>query len=482
VEVSDLTPVAFVVADQNFPPSLPVEEEECMKIIRIEDASPQELALACLEVTRGFIVPAGSVVVLSSASYRYLAWVGTATYANDFVAARQKLLAAFRGGIEVVHGVPVLRGGVLDTAGAFALRDNFNWLTHLQQGRDISDTRAHFNTTLACVTTGGLSLTPPVAAGSSSTPAAGPASPLAAVAYHQMLPSSFDKKDQVVFKFEHISGGYQIAAVTHDGAVTLLDFLKNELNDKYMCELGEIVLSEGKEYNELYDSASEQDEGPRMIYIGGSHAARQAAAVELGTDCVSLAKPGFCVTEATINHTVNQLTDELSKSTKRIVVVFHLFDNNVFFVSKGDGSRTLPVRGQDGTYHVPGKLEFADHHVIKNLVTTATPLLRAAGDCEKIILSPLPRYLKKCCDSADHLTNTRDKRKYCRTMGEAISDMKESIRDLVFGKKIRSFKVLSSLLLLADDEDPNTYNNLKFFQEDPVLWLSKATLSWWRPL
>jgi hypothetical protein len=106
--------------------------------------------------------------------------------------------------------------------------------------------------------------------------------------------------------------------------------------------------------------------------------------------------------------------------------------------------------------------------VIKNLVTTATPLLRAAGDCEKIILSPLPRYLKSCWDAAEHLSNKREKRKYCKIMGEAIGEMKDSIRHIVFGKKIKSFKVLSPLLLLADDEEPDTYDNLRYFQEDPV--------------
>jgi hypothetical protein len=106
--------------------------------------------------------------------------------------------------------------------------------------------------------------------------------------------------------------------------------------------------------------------------------------------------------------------------------------------------------------------------VIKNLVTTATPLFRAAGECEKVILSPLPRYLKSCCGAAEHLTNKREKRKYCKAMGEAIGEMKDSIRDIVFGKKIKSFKVLLPLLLLADDEDPDTYDNLRHFLEDPV--------------
>jgi hypothetical protein len=54
---------------------------ECMKIIRIEDAALQELATALLEATRGFIVPVGTMVVLSSASH--LAWVGATAYARE---------------------------------------------------------------------------------------------------------------------------------------------------------------------------------------------------------------------------------------------------------------------------------------------------------------------------------------------------------------------------------------------------------------
>jgi hypothetical protein len=39
-----------------------------------------------------------------------------------------------------------------------------------------------------------------------------------------------------------------------------------------------------------------------------------------------------------------------------------------------------------------GKLEVADHMTVKMLVNTSAPLLRAGGDSEKIVLSPLPRY------------------------------------------------------------------------------------------
>jgi hypothetical protein len=85
---------AFVLADHCFPAALPAEGEgDCIKVLCIENASLIELADAFLEATRGFVMPVGLVLVLTSVSK--LAEVGTAKYAADFVAARSRLLAAF---------------------------------------------------------------------------------------------------------------------------------------------------------------------------------------------------------------------------------------------------------------------------------------------------------------------------------------------------------------------------------------------------
>jgi hypothetical protein len=60
IVVSDLSPAAIVLTDQNFPAAVPVDGEgECLKVFRVEDASPQELVIAFLEAARGFVVPAG---------------------------------------------------------------------------------------------------------------------------------------------------------------------------------------------------------------------------------------------------------------------------------------------------------------------------------------------------------------------------------------------------------------------------------------
>jgi hypothetical protein len=93
----DLSPVCFVLSDQNFPPVIPAEGDgECVKILRIEDGTLDELVTSFMDLTSGFAIPAGSVVVLASASH--LALVGTAAYAADFVKAKGKLVGAMGGG------------------------------------------------------------------------------------------------------------------------------------------------------------------------------------------------------------------------------------------------------------------------------------------------------------------------------------------------------------------------------------------------
>jgi hypothetical protein len=163
------------------------------------------------------------------------------------------------------------------------------------------------------------------------------------------------------------------------------------------------------------------------------------------------------------------LQDALFESSSKTVVIYQLLDNNVFFEAREDGSCALPSKdAEDNTYHIKGRLEYADHTAIKSLVNIVTPLLRAGGDCEKIILSPLPRYMmKRCCKDKNHLVNKREE-SYAKDMGEALADMRDSMKDLIFGKKIRNFKVLSTTMLFLDDEDKAPEKLREFWKDDPV--------------
>jgi hypothetical protein len=122
-----------------------------------------------------------------------------------------------------------------------------------------------------------------------------------------------------------------------------------------------------------------------------------AAADRMGIDCVNLTTPGFRANEDMIENSCQLLQDTLAdpEDSVKTAIVYHLLDNNVFFETRPDGTRSLQEKSTDGKYHIAGRLEYADHNVIKGLVNAITPLLRAGGDMEKLILSPLPRYIKK---------------------------------------------------------------------------------------
>jgi hypothetical protein len=66
----------FVLMDQNFPAVLPCSMGECLKIIRVEDGGLNEIVSVWLDITKGRDFPAGSVVVLASASHLTLHGVG----------------------------------------------------------------------------------------------------------------------------------------------------------------------------------------------------------------------------------------------------------------------------------------------------------------------------------------------------------------------------------------------------------------------
>ena len=81
-------------------------------MVRIENSTLIELADSFLEITKGFDMPVGSVVVLSSLTY--LARVGTAAYAEELVRSLARIRDAYASSVRIVHGFPVLIGGLDD--------------------------------------------------------------------------------------------------------------------------------------------------------------------------------------------------------------------------------------------------------------------------------------------------------------------------------------------------------------------------------
>jgi hypothetical protein len=139
-----------------------------------------------------------------------------------------------------------------------------------------------------------------------------------------------------------------------------------------------------------------------------------------------------------VEEKVRELTELiLTTDEKRTIVVYQVFDYVSLMVKKSDGSRSLPDKGQDGRYHVEGKLDIASREEAKRMVSKAIPLLRAGGQCRKIILTPAARFkCNPCCYTKGHCSNLNEKN-YAEWMEEKLAEMRGVMIDYV---RIRNIK------------------------------------------
>jgi hypothetical protein len=119
----------FILSDQNFPPTLPCSTGECVKIVRIEDGSLSELLQCWLDITKGKDIPAGSVVVIFSATH--LLMEGLNGYVSDMVRELRRFDAIFEEGLFAIPGVPILMEGCTSPELIRDLWDLMSWMKHI---------------------------------------------------------------------------------------------------------------------------------------------------------------------------------------------------------------------------------------------------------------------------------------------------------------------------------------------------------------
>jgi hypothetical protein len=469
-QARDLVPQAFVLADQNFPAALPVEENgECVKILRIENCSITELVEAFLELTRGYVVPAGTVVMLSSASH--LAEVGITAYATEFVSARGKLRSVFGGGLEIIHGLPVPLSGIESISCIRALCDMIDWLTLVSTNtaRDIIATRSRFKQLMLVAGSPEASAMPGSSVTSGTSDSLFASEPL-----RINLPQNMTDTSQAVFCTDPGYLPVRIEPITEELESELLSELILELNTKFLTDLADLSKCEPVPDPE-FDPKSYL-EGKQLIIMGGSHASRIAGCLyDKELPVVDLSTPGWKISAAAVDSLSIQLQKVLKEeAAMENILVFHLFDNSVYFGTGTDGSKLAPVK-IDGRYHIIGDLTCGDRDLFKELFNTITPLLRAGGECRKILLSPLIRYATKpCCDGPGHLVNQLNK----LSMRTMLSESPEWLRNLAFFKRIRNFTVVAPHELLADAGDEErikkSSRRIAGYWEDDLVHMTKT--------
>jgi hypothetical protein len=206
--------------------------------------------------------------------------------------------------------------------------------------------------------------------------------------------------------------------------------------------------------------------------VGGSHASRLAVGMDdMKLDVVDLSTPGWTLMEAKAKKLATTVEGVVNEDSEhKIVIVYQLFDNNIFYGLKADGSKVQPFRGKECKYHIEGALQIVDRQTLRDLYNTAVPLLRAGGEECKVIFSPLLRYIGgKCCDNPGHITNFGDKR-YFQRLGICLGEITDWLKECGHSKQIRNFKVMcpNRMLRMGEDDDKAAKRVRTYWDADPV--------------
>ena len=126
----------------------------------------------------------------------------------------------------------------------------------------------------------------------------------------------------------------------------------------------------------------------------------------------------------------------------RCVVVLQLYDSSFHLARTAEGSLLPACKTGEGLYHVHGEAIVAPKESQFAAFTATKDVLAATGKLQKIIVSPLPRYLYAgCCSDPEHCTNISSVY-YKQETEAAILACRRNLKDFCFRHHICRCKII----------------------------------------
>jgi hypothetical protein len=187
----------------------------------------------------------------------------------------------------------------------------------------------------------------------------------------------------------------------------------------------------------VFEVAVEDDEdvpAKSFVIIGCSHGSRLALALEdMGHEAKFINAAGWA-TNPDVVDTNSRLVREERELNEDVFFIFFLYDNDIYKV-ENEGELTDAIK-QGNIYHINGNLKIVDRDGFREIFNISVPLLRAAGENPKLIVSLLVRYINApCCSKMGHVANF-GKEDFVIMLGEAMADIRAWLKDFTYGKKI----------------------------------------------
>jgi len=443
-----LSPPVFVLADQHFPASVlsgDDPEQECLKIVRVENGTLHEMMSVFLDLVQGSFVPMGTVVLV--AGLAHLGHVGLSAYAEDLHSVSKRMYDRFGSGVKLLHGTAVPCAAMEDVT-IRAWYDLDQWLRLSSAQHRLGVTATELLNLLMCKEEGGSEFTQ--------------------IPYkvRHRLPSAVARPETTIWE---MSGSQRLLkskdAFGQKEVATILEVLIRELNKRFHVNLGH----GGGQPMLPDDSVSCEDQKLRVIMVGGSHAKRIAQVMESmeAVKVIDLSRPGLILTEEVAARLTSQVMDAAQQEFDGdTLIVYNVFDN-VSYQQGSEGNWSRLEKGEDGRYHAKGMIQVAQVEDIKYLFKSATVLFRAGGHHKKVIIPPMERYIGgTCCGDMRHMTNYSTG--FVVHAASRLTAIRRAIGDHVHSRRLPNYRVISSYSLLGMREDGSDELLRAVWAEDPV--------------
>ena len=406
----------FVITDQHFVAAAPssTRHKQCLKIIRIKNATLWDLFnyFSDFILDRDLELPVGSTVLLGSASH--LANVGPAFYTEELVQVNQHLYQMFEVGISFIPCPPMLIDGTSNSHLVRAIVELSAWLKHAARGDNCLPVRA-----LDLVVERLMQRRSGM---------------VEAASRRMMMPVGLTTGDRSSWD----SGGKNLPA----GVLPLSPKDECEIVYTLITELNTSLAMELNGNPDLAPVADIRQHDPQILVVGASNAGRTADALSReGISVLRAVIPGWYCIKLKVPAMLNLIKSKLEEAKDVCVIMYQLFDNSFYLAKTAEGGLIPVVREESGgKYHVHGELTFAPKELQYSMFCDIKPIIELAGSHQKIIISPLPRYLNdRCCGDSDHVSNLEEDG-YSRNL-ESVLSCRRNLKDFAFRLGIRNLRV-----------------------------------------
>jgi hypothetical protein len=375
-------PVTICFADQNFVPTLSSgPDQNCIAVVRYEDASLQDLTAIALEILEKHTIHPGSVLLFGTASHLFR--VGASCYAADWVGLITKLEQKFRN-VNICPLIPVIREQCQGSL-AFEIEILATWLNRMYTNniKGMIDT---WNAVVHFVQNAASGHTTFDSANFVKIPLPANLSTM------HLTPAYFSIRSS----HPALLNGMDCTVTTE-----LLRILLTALQRDFSMAIGpEVILPRA------HTATGVCNQPKHLVCIGSSIMQQLVPYLQAaGYTITDLSQPGWLATDENIQILIKKMSELQLDPGTSFAVILDLFSNCSHRYLQFDGTQSLPHK-EGGRYHMAGPVVPCNEDTFKKIIKLLSPVLLASQSAKKIIIPPLPRYLfNTCCASRTHCSN-----------------------------------------------------------------------------